>query len=155
MTDFAISVEVKKCIIEKLKLDLIKFWKRYKKMDLKEDDYYHLTLFISVLIKTNLNIFNEKKLEEMLEFFLEKFREKIYSGKYEDFFCSGLYTGVGTLVFSLEILENKGIYLHGFSEFFQEFLLQSVDYYLSKKNFKLEYIITIYCMGYLEYCIII
>lgn len=127
---------------------------------IKRSQYDDALLFCAEILRIPLLKKYEEEIENIVKKILETIESELYQGIVDNLYYIGTYKGIGSIAFSLQILNQKGMKLIQFQKYFDDLLTRYYDLHINLfyKNPTVSVLYdTIYGLTgllnyYLEYC---
>lgn len=123
-----------KRIIEEELLNIIYDLEYSMKVDnLNKENFADVLLFLSILHSSELIIMSNKEefIYETINIILQTYKKDIEESNYEYFNLYGFHSGIGSIVYSLNILGKKYTGLESLISYFNEMLIKMIEQYLN------------------------
>lgn len=118
--------------------------------NLNKENFADVLLLLSILYSSELVIMKgkEKFIYKTINTILKSYKKDIEEGNHEYFTLYGFHSGIGAIVYSLNILGKKYTGLESFVSYFNEMLINMIEQYLNyvkkdKENIKFAHYDTI------------
>ena len=112
--------------------------------NLKRENYDDILLFLSIMYNYEINIIkdNDDFIHNLISTILQSYKKELEENNYEKFFLCGWHSGIGSLVYSLNILGRKHKGLESFTKYINDIfisMVESYSEYVKKEKEKLKF----------------